>query len=90
MRVSKVLGFFPVLLGMMYLRGWSLDSFLCFVVLTMCKKKEYFAYVLLFQKLEIRRYFHSWTTMGANTRFSWHGIFTLLNIWRKTFLPQRT
>ena len=48
------------------------------------------AYILLFLKPEIRRYFQSWTTMGAYTRFSWHGIFTLLNIWRKTFLPQRT
>ena len=57
---------------------------------TMCKKNTYFAYTLIFQKPEIRRYFQSWTTMGANTRFSWHGIFTLLNIWSKTFLPQRT
>ena len=55
-----------------------------------CKQITTFAYTLLFQKLEIRRYYQSWTTMGANTRFSWHGIFTLLNIWSKTFLPQRT
>ena len=55
-----------------------------------CKHNHFFAYVLLFQKPEIRRCFQSWTTMGAYTRFSWHGIFTLLNICRKSFLPQRT
>ena len=48
--LNLIFGLFPVLLGMMYLRGWSLDSFLCFVVLTMCKEKEYIACILPFQK----------------------------------------
>ena len=56
----------------------------------MCKKNTYFAYTLIFQKPEIRRYFQSWTTMGAYTQFSTHHFFTFLNSWRKTFLPQRT
>ena len=45
-----------------------------------CKHNHIFAYVLLFQKPEIRRYYQSWTTVGANTRFWWYGIFTRFNV----------
>ena len=73
-------------------RGWRIeaDDWHLRRLFAGCKHNHIFAYVLLFQELEIRSYFQSWTTVGTNTRFSAHYYFTLLNIWRKTFLPQRT